>query len=207
MDSNKICAIIDAQGFSFNKKFIPREFSFVCDKFSLCFEIVPDVNNDEKFANFKGFSHQTHYIHGIPLNPVLDDGCKRQIKESQLHQLIEELNWMINPDNEYYLGVKNQQLKDFIAVVDIPLYDLEKIPVGGEMCPSLSMFDKFTTTHYCPLHSRIRDPRRVRCSIRKCTGIWEWLKNKRASDKIYDQIPFVTDPTHFEELKINIPKY
>ena len=44
----KIFAVIDAQGYSYDKVFYPREFSFVTKDVKLLYEVVPNISFSEK---------------------------------------------------------------------------------------------------------------------------------------------------------------
>ena len=191
MSVEEVFGVIDAQGFTLGSNiFVPREFSFVNDSCELCFEIRPNLNLDTKLANFRTISHQQHYIHGIPLKQVMDDDSKKVIDEYQLVDLVKLLFKNFRKNDNSCLGVKNQQLFNYLLFEEVPLYNYDMDDSRAEKCPNLLNLDRFPESYFCPLHChlRIKDQKEFRCSVRKSKKIWKWQKNKLISDEIYSEI-------------------
>ena len=187
----EICAIIDAQGFFIRKTFYPREISIVNNEYQICFEILPEINVDTKVDNFKQFSIQQHQLHGIPVQQLLEEKTKRVFCCSQLRQIVEEIYFRVRTENKKLLGVKNQQVATLLKEYQIPFFNFETEEVGGEVCPTLSTFDKFSTSIFCPLHAVLKrklNEQYHRCALRKASMIWDWLDRKINSDLLVDEI-------------------
>ena len=189
--AKQICAIIDVQGFFVQKKFYPRELSIVNSEYNICFEIVPEVNIDTKLDFFKHFSCQQFQLHGIPIEKVLEDKTKKVFHASHLKKIVEEIYFRVRTEEKKLLGVKNQQVANLLKEFEIPFFNLESEAVGGEICPTLSIFDKFRFSKYCILHASLKrkfNETVHRCALRKASTIWDWLKCKLDSDLLVDEI-------------------
>ena len=185
----KIIAVIDAQGFIIENIFFPREFSFVCDDFYVCYEVIPEWTDEEKSTNINQLLNQKHRLHGISyLGQVVDEDTKRAINQNLLSQLICELYWEVKRNDESSIAIKNAYFLKFLESNNFPLFDLDINPIGGELCPALFIFDKFDTNKYCPLHSRTKLQIKHMCVQRKAYSIWLWLSYKILSDKFYDTL-------------------
>ena len=187
----QICAVIDVQGFFVQKKFYPREISIVNNEHKICFEIVPDINVDTKLDYFKYFKFQQHQLHGIPLEKVLDDKTKKVFHASQMKKIVEEIYFRVRTEERKLFGVKNQQVANLLKEFEIPYFNFESEEVGGEICPPLSIFDKFKSSKYCLLHATLKckfNENIHRCALRKALLIWDWLNCKVDSDLLVDEI-------------------
>ena len=208
--AEKVIAVVDAQGFYYGSKFIPREFAFVCDDCALCYEIVPNISNADRTGNMKTFFVQEHYVHGIPMQSVLNDGVKRKIDESRLLDLITALFEKYKVDNSSLLGVKNNQFYRYLMDnYRVPLFNYDHQMVGSEFCPSLVNFDKYVNNYFCPLHSQlnIRKQSDYRCSLRKCIAIFNWQKNKIISDDIFTSVDEKWYDASSELEPVKLPEY
>lgn len=189
--SNQICAIIDVQGFFVQKTFFPREISIVNNEYQICLEIVPEIDSDILTTFTKQFTFQQYQLHGIPVEKVLHGKTKKIYHISQLRRIVEEVYYRVRTEDKNLLGVKNQQVVSLLKEYQIPFFNFEVEEVGGEICPTLNLFDKFKKSIYCLLHAELK-PRLVevnhRCALRKAHAIWDWLTRKLNSDRLLDEI-------------------
>jgi hypothetical protein len=191
--SEQICAVIDIQGFFVDKVFYPRELAIVNDKYQLCLEIDSQITEENKMSNYRHFSFQTNYIHGIPVDKVIDEKTLRIITIDKLKNFICDLYNLIKTDNKFYFGIKNQQLSKLLDEYELPYVNLETESIGYEYCPTLKLFDSVCNNRhaYCLLHSLLHKTQideKIRCSLRKCVNIWNWLSFKLNSDQLVKQI-------------------
>lgn len=183
--SEKISAILDIQGYSIEDKFFPREISIVNDEYELCYEVLHVFDEEFRISHHKQINFHKNYIHGLPLHRILPINTKRIINSDELTQFFDFISSIFNI-NESSIGVKNQQVVNYLKDFNIVCIDLEKQNIGGEFCPPQTLFRKKT---YCPLHNRITHKPfsgEYRCAIKKAKSIWDWYKNKAKSDIIYD---------------------
>ena len=193
---NQVCAVIDSQGFFIHKKFYPRELSIVNNEYKLCFEIVPNISLDNRINYLGHFNKQTQELHGIPINRVIRSECKSVISILKFRQFIEEIYLRLRTDEKPLFAVKNQQMAVLLKEFEIPFLNLEKESVGGEICPTLSAFDSFGVSIYCPLHAKVmpkKNNQKHRCALRKSKAIWDWLTRKVNSDLLLDEIFPITE--------------
>lgn len=194
---DNLCGVLDAQGFTIKNRFYPREIAFVSKNVSVCYEVDPEWLHEDIFFDYKTFLSQKNH-HGLSSLTHMSEGSKRLIKEKRIPALIREFLFMSRENKDSTIGVKNQQLFRYLQKthMNFPLFDLEDNPVVKERCPTVWQIDKFDVTPvYCPVHCRgpTEFPQKFVCALRKAYGIWEWFKQKRKSDVIYDTI-------HDEEL-------
>ena len=188
---NQICGVLDVQGFNVGKHFFTRKIGFVNNDYELCFEIKCNINKEVREKNERTLSHQKWQIHGIPINPVLEDCSKRLVDCSKLNNLIEEIYCRVKTENKPLIGIKNHFLAKILDEIEIPYFNFERERIGGESCPPLQLFDRFHKDPFCRLHSVLAPGVLVnhyRCALRKSSNIWEWLENKNKSDIFFDEI-------------------
>ena len=193
---NQICAVIDAQGFFINKKFYPREVSIVNAEYQLCFEIIPIISLDTKINYLAHFNKQSQELHGIPMAQVINKDSKTVFSISKLRHIIEEIYLRLRTEEKNLFAVKNQQMAGLLTEYQIPFFNLEKEEVGGEVCPTLTVFDKFSNSIYCAIHAKLapkKNKSNHRCAMRKSKMIWDWLTRKANSDLLLDEILHVTE--------------
>ena len=174
-----IVGVIDAQGYFFKNTFYPREFSFTCGLFNVCYEVIPDWDDSIIDENYNYIRYQKHSLHGLPTERILTNTTSGVIQQSQLRDFVLFLYKSAKLRGEFTIAVKNYQLVDVLQPLQFPIYDLINRQIEGELCPTLDTFDKFPISHFCPVHQHISHPHRVRCAARKTRCIWEWIKIKK----------------------------
>jgi hypothetical protein len=181
-----IVGVIDAQGYFFKNTFYPREFSFTCGLFNVCYEVIPDWDDSVIDENYNYIRYQKHSLHGLPTERILTNTTSGVIQQSQLRDFVLFLYKSAKLRGESTIAVKNYQLVDFLRPLQFPIYDLSTQQIEGELCPTLDTFDKFHTSYHCPLHAKGKHARKYRCSARKTKCIWEWIKLKKESSFQFD---------------------
>ena len=187
MDANNICAVIDAQGYTYGGIFYPREFAFVCKDFYVCFEVVLRDGLPEEPEVRSHFDFQKRVLHGLPKNQVLKDVSKT-ITDDQLKTLLLNLYMDARSYENNLVAIKNHQFRQYLGDINIEFYDLEEICIGGQKCPSMQQFDRFGNNRYCALHSELERRLHYRCALRKSFNIWRWINDKTISDKYFESM-------------------
>jgi hypothetical protein len=169
---NKIVATIDAQGFTCNKIFYPREISFISNKIDIRVEF--DTNLSYEHMNpqdHKTNSYLENYVLGMSLKPL----TKTNIN---CYNFIVEIYEQIISDDKNLLGLKNQQLESILNLLNIPFIDLSK-----EGCPPINLLNnQFGPIKFCSFHNKnIKNYKSGRCAHFKAQILWKWL----TSDIIY----------------------
>ena len=182
---------MDAQGYHLDNIFYPKEFSFVCNYFSVCYEVlfsyssIPNLNK----KHFKNISYQRQTLHGLPVYSVLrskerNENVRGIILVEQLPKLVQFLYKKVKRDNDSMIAVKNPQLVSFLKNIPVPIFDLTKEKIDCVSCPTFDQFNEFES-HFCDIHSRIHQGSKYRCALKKCISIWNWLKVRMMSADIY----------------------
>jgi len=177
----QICAIIDAQGYTINGEFYPREvgisplnntdtYSFNV-KLPFCKQLLSQsanatVNYCEKF------------IHGLPLNPYALHG---NVDYEKLEVILTRLYNKLKRNDGDVFGVKNPQFEKLLVKFNIPYVNLDTI-----CCPSLKNLEMlFETSKICLNHKPLEIGDRVRlnrmrleptCAGKKTDIIRQWLR-------------------------------
>ena len=156
---DKVCAIIDAQGFHANGRFFPREIAIITKNFKMCVEM--DTKLD--YINLSSSDCRTNmfiekHLLGMTLRSDSTLNCDNII--TKIYQLI--------ADNDKYLfGVKNYQLERILKRLEIPYINLQ--------CPTVVSLDAQYGYWQCDNHTAIP---RGRCALRKCMHILEWMTSQ-----------------------------
>ena len=186
-----IKAVMDAQGFLLDNKFYPREFSFVCEDFSVCYEVVFDLNDYvEDIKQVKRYiKHQRFKLHGLPLTPLLNPQSEQTISLEKLPEFVEFLYNRVQRSSSSMIATKNDELISFLTGTSIKIFDLNTVPVGSAMCPTYSRLSVFEA-NFCEIHEKVINGNQYRCALRKSKIIWNWLNTKKNSTDILLQFKF-----------------
>jgi hypothetical protein len=172
---DKICAVVDAQGFYVKGQFYVRECAIVCDIIEICDEFDPeivlsDLNDDE----IKNVEYCTRYLHGLPLIPTI----LSIPKSSTIDEYLKSLHKLLAKEDKFYFGVKNNQFKEILAKSGIPYLDLNTLEI-----PSIEELEKLNSLRkswVCKKHF-IRNNRQYRCAYLKCLLLWKYINQKDIS--------------------------
>lgn len=170
VDWERICAVVDAQGFTLDNRFHFRELAIRNQDFRCCVEFNPEIflhrlSRDKR----RHLIYQINNIHGLPINPH-DTGCFRS---SQALTVLQSWHAISASPEKPYFGVKNPQLAGVLEQGNIPYICLNKPELN---VPSLKVLDGVVkgAKFFCALHTRIHYNNDLRCALRKVNLIWEW---------------------------------
>jgi hypothetical protein len=203
-DLGKVCAVIDMQGYTFNKKFYPRELCICNYDFEYCIEIDCSIEcYDIARSKFmKHYAYQKYNIHGIPLDSIRKKLGMNVRRSEDIESIILKVYEKVKSEGRYMLACKNQQVSTLLTKMDIPHLDLDKIKIDNKFCPKLEEFDKTMgkgQVWFCPLHTCLRTDselrKKMRCSLRKCYYIWSWICGKQIVNILLGSI----DRLHLKE--------
>jgi len=167
---NKICAIIDAQGFVKDGEFIPRELSLISHNFKqtlLCETNLKfvDMNIKDRITNL----YIANNMLGLSLRSTNQNlyfnGTRDPI------QLIYLMYENVRNDVKPYVGIKNPQLIELLKIWDIPYVNLSEYN-----CPKISSLKRHYGNKVCHFHNRFVPNRaKLKCAEEKCELLWKWL--------------------------------
>lgn len=202
-DLKKVCAVIDMQGYIFDKKFYPRELCICNDTFEMSIEIDSylDWKNMLKSKHKLNYSFQKYLIHGIPLESIRTKLGMKVHKAENLNELLIKIYEQVKTSEKNLIACKNQQVATILSKIKIPHLNLEQKTIEEELCPALESLDKKFgngQVWFCPLHTALSDEpavrKTMRCSLRKSRYIWAWICAKLIMDGLnqgLDTLKFV----------------
>ena len=167
---NKVCAIIDAQGFVMDGKFFPRVISVISNSFKqtvLCdsglrrsFLTVQDrITNNYISNNIIGLSMGNH-----------DLGMKHKMSDDG-YQVIYNIYDMVKTNKKKYIAISNDQIEEILRYWQIPYIKLQDCG-----CPGIEKLRKLYPMNICHFHNRaVPDRKKLRCAEEKCEMVWQWL--------------------------------
>ena len=190
--AKQVCAVLDIQGYNVGNVFYPRELAFVNNETKLCYELDCEFDDKVIEENKRHFNFIRHKIHGIPIKRMLSYQSSRVLLAKNLKFLLINAYPCLRTVEKKYFAVKNHYLAKILDDVEIPYLNLEKERIGYEVTPPLHLFDKHNIgySYHCPLHFILSNnpsyDRTLRCSLRKCSNIWDWLQMKITSNMFFE---------------------
>ena len=178
LQSKKVCAFVDSQGFSFQKDlpandyyYLPRELSFVgyngTEHLAYNVSISEDLLSDDQR---RSYNYQMSVVHGI--NLYSPDGTDDTVVEKFERDILRLYNEFKTEDRQF-LGVKNQYVARILKKHGIKFINYATPFV---QLPSIKDLDKiYNNRELCPLH-RYRYAHYI-CSLRKAKHYFKWLSN------------------------------
>ena len=170
MDIDKICGILDAQGFIKDDEFYPREISLISPtlKYTQLCEThlkFSEMNVKDRKTN----AFLSNNILGLSLR-TKNKGIKINATHDPI-QVIFNLYHLVRTDEKPFIGIKNDHIKEILDMWDIPYVNL-----GHYNCPNLKVLKLFYGGNVCHYHDRhVPDRRKLRCAEQKCEMLWKWL--------------------------------
>jgi hypothetical protein len=177
----KVCAIVDAQGFNFEDRFVARELAICSDGgLTLCQELNPHMDFKSLSPSEKDtVIHSTKFIHGLfycPFNHVEHAFLPHS---NDIGPLLKLYYNMIATTDKPLFAFKNKSLKAILNEQEIPSLDLDD---PNCKFPSLQDIENaFGDRYACGYHKKPpRDGRNIayRCAYRKCANIWRYIKQQ-----------------------------
>jgi hypothetical protein len=175
---DKICAVVDAQGFYIKNQFFPREVAFTSESLSHCQEFNPNINWFSITQNEKHLiKHLRDKIHGFTLNTFKSKEPIIPLSESYIEYLKSFYNIFATEEKPYF-GVKNLHVKDDLIKAGIPVIDLSNPELEF---PNITSIERYynNNTWICAYHTEdTQGYKKFRCALRKCHNLWMYLNDK-----------------------------
>ena len=176
---DKICAVIDIQGFQLSDKFVPREVAMVSENFSQCFEINPELNfKDLNEKDRQTVIHTTKFLNGLHILPFNDRNFCYLPKESDIGDILKFLYNVVATDEKPFIAVKNQQTLQYLINFNIPHIDLNDSTLNFPNYNAIR--EKYGNNYICAYHKRppVNSNIILTCAYRKCAQIFREINEK-----------------------------
>jgi hypothetical protein len=171
----KICAVVDAQGFYINNKFFVRELSMVSDELTICIEFDPGFNWHELSQEDKNIiMYSTKYIHGLYFRPFNPDKHNYLNKSEDIGFVLQKWYQMVATNQKYLFAHKNNQLGKILTELGIQCIDLSELNF-----PTYDKIQqKYGDVYLCAYHKRPRSFTKcnLTCAYRKACHLYRELK-------------------------------
>jgi len=168
--AEKLCCIIDAQGFVKNGVFFPREIAFCSDIKNVSFLVDTKLKYykmSEKDRKTNKFIERKFL--GIPLTQEFSAKCIIDYKPE-----IYRLYLTLKTSDKKLVGIKNYQLSSILSVLNIPFINLEDFG-----CSRLDILEKIYRENCCGFHNKKNKRGQWKCAVRKANILWKWVKNRK----------------------------
>ena len=167
---DKICCVMDAQGFVKGKKFYPRELSILSDTHKqtiLCDTHLDRVDLTEKDRKTNNFL--SNNILGMAMSP--QDLDIKEATEDNAELMIVMLYDKVKTRRREVVAIKNYQLAEILDDWGIPYVDLSRYH-----CPNFYRLKRLYGGNTCHFHERaVPDRSKLRCAEQKCENMWKWI--------------------------------
>lgn len=185
---DKICAVIDTQGFAFKDRFIAREIAIVSEYLTLCQELNPQIywknliEEDQAIVLYS--TQRIHGLHFCPFNPREHAFLPNSNK---INELIEIWYNLVKSPEKPVVAFKNTHLRNIFIELEIPFIDLD------DKCnnfPSIKQLqDKYGDNYLCAYHKKPNPNSNLRlnCAYRK-------------ANQIFRELNEINNPNSMEEL-------
>ena len=175
----KICAILDCQGFNLSSGFIPREIAIVSDYISQCMELNTEINwknlniEDKKTVLFS--TQEIHGLHFNPFNP--SDNCFLYTSD-QIGNIITTWYSMVASESKNLFAFKNVQLGEILKKLNIPSLNLDDPQFGFPSYDKIK--EAFGDNYLCAYHKKPPKHKRLalNCAYRKANHLYRILTNE-----------------------------
>jgi hypothetical protein len=173
---DKICAIVDTQGFQLKDRFIPREVAVVSDYISQCQELDPCIEwNTLTKDEQETIIYSTQFKHGLFYRPFNPDNYCFIYKSKDIGDVLQIWYDMIATDERPLFGYKNPQLGKILSDINIPCIDLDK----DLHFPRYEFIqNKYNDSYLCAFHKKPRNWRnnKLVCALRKAGHLYREVK-------------------------------
>src|SRR5882757_1424056 len=174
----KICAIVDAQGFQFNDKFIPREVAVVSDYISQCQELNCKIKWNELTEQEQAIIiYSKNYVHGLHYLPFNHKYFCYIYDYKDIGKLLTMWYEMIATEERPYFAYKNYQLGKILNEINIPAIDLDNKELNFLTVEELQK--KYKDNYLCAFHKRSMNSNKIlTCALRKSAHIYREIKSR-----------------------------
>ena len=165
---SEVCAVIDAQGFTVNKKFHIRELAVSSANYKQCnlcktgltYRSMSD--KDRRTANYV-----SNHLLGLSLGYTLFESTYWQYGESMLVSMYGR----VKTEHQPYVAIKNHQLIPLLESLQIPYVKLEDYG-----CPQVGLLKVIYDRKHCHFHEReVPDEDKLLCAEAKADSLWRWI--------------------------------
>jgi len=165
---DRVCAIVDAQGFSVGHSFYVRELTVKGVESCITLEFDPRINEEELTERAqRTIRYQTEYVHGLSLRPWAKVRSSRDIVK-----VLKGLYKVFKYGDERYFACKNQKLAVILRKAQIPFVDLKEYGA-----PPMRELDRdYGGDKFCRYHNS-NERSSWTCSERKARHLSMWLTN------------------------------
>ena len=169
---DKICCVMDAQGFVKNKRFYPREISILSHTLKqtvLCDTSL--IKSEMNLKDRKTNDFLANNILGMSMG-TYDLDIKHRMTDDAA-QMILILYEKVHTEARPVVAIKNDQLKEILDDWGIPYID-----ISCYGCPNIKKLKQQCNAKICHFHEReVPDRSRLRCAEQKCEIMWNWIIN------------------------------
>ena len=171
---DKICAVIDAQGYHIDGVFYPKELSVVSHK--LLLNVLCDIHLEKSKLSGKDktTAEWVNNYTGLPLESKDDYykslGVKSELPPiSGMDTVLAMYHW-VKSDDKPYVAIKNSQLIPILKMWDIPFIQLPEKCSKSEK----HIWNLLSNTT-CIFHKKGL----TRCALSKATALWNIIIMKK----------------------------
>lgn len=162
---DKICCIVDFQGFKVNRKFLVREFGWInmetgetgIYKFSLP---LRDISSKDRST----ISYNENNFHGLSYGPASGDGA---IDIKHLDSKVMEVHNKCKRGDVDIVAFKGLEKKDILTRLKIPFRNLEEFG-----CPKYDNLKKYHKPNSCGFHKN-----NLPCSVSVVDAYRSWIRD------------------------------
>ena len=172
---DKICAIVDLQGFQFKDRFVAREVAIVSDTISQCQELNPQMNWRELPEDDRAVVLYTtrfkNGLHFCPFNP--NEHCFLY-KSDEIGTILNIWYSMVSTLEKPFFGYKNQQMGIILKELELPSVNLDD-PIY--IWPKYDEIQKnYGDSYVCAYHKKPAPGIKLTCAYRKASHLFRYLK-------------------------------
>lgn len=163
----EVCAVIDAQGYTIDGVFYPKEVALVSHKMRISVLCDIHLTRDKLTDKDRKTADWVYKTIGLPLESKDDywrfasDGKYTQVF-SGIDTVLAMYQW-IKTDEKKYVAIKNPQLADILLMWDIPFINFPE--KSGKM--DRHVF-QILTQNTCPYHKWGQ----AKCAMSKADALW-----------------------------------
>ena len=175
---DKICAIVDAQGFQFKDRFVPREVAIVSEQISQCQELNPQMYwRDLSLEDQQVIVYDTQRVHGLFYMPFNSADHCYLLHPNEIDVLLTRWYDMIATEEKPFFGFKNQQMGKILTENKIPCLDLDDKSLRFPSYKSIQ--EKYGFNYLCAYHKKPPKNSNIRftCAYRKCAQMYRELQS------------------------------
>lgn len=188
-DLSSVCAVVDAQGFIQDGKFVAREVSFSTHERHYNFEVKTGLEYKKMNKEDKNTNKALLKLLGLDLD-ICPSRTRATLHANQIGKNLKDLYFVFCTKECPNLAVKNHFVKKILKQESIPYIDLDELQYE---CPALHKLEKlYPSTKDCSKHGISHHDLDFgqgpfRCSYRKTKILMTWIEARiRAHELMCD---------------------